>query len=242
MSRGIGRKNLAPSPCANLKPRTVNQCGHQFLSGPSYSAAQSGTSHHPTSRRRSNPPFSASAAPFALIKVLAGVFGYDLILAMSARGTDNRQPNRRHQSSSTPRRAAGTQEDRLEGSARPPTLASMSRGYNCPFRLKSSHMAACADQGYRRRHLMAGKKAAPEVQRIRRSRGGKPRHSHCGLSYREEQFIILKMATKTLLPRHPSPPCYHSRMSFLRRPGSSFSLCRRSPFLSQKIIKAAKKS
>ena len=43
-----------------------------------------------------------------------------------------------------PGRAASTQEDRLEGSARPPILASMSRGYDCPFRLKSSHMAALA--------------------------------------------------------------------------------------------------
>src|SRR6516165_8149218 len=42
------------------------------------------------------------ATPFALIKVLAGVFGYDLALAMSARGTDNRRPNLRHRSSSTP--------------------------------------------------------------------------------------------------------------------------------------------
>jgi hypothetical protein len=50
---------------------------------------------------------------------LAGVFGYDLTLAMSARGTDNRRPNRRHRSSSTPGRAASTQKNRLEGLSAP---------------------------------------------------------------------------------------------------------------------------
>jgi hypothetical protein len=86
------------------------------------------------------------------------------------------------------------------------------RGYNCPFRLKSSHIAACADQAHRRRHLMADKKeAAPEVRRLRRSREGKPRHSHYGLSHSEEQFFIFKMATKTLPP--PFSPATTTRFN-----------------------------
>ena len=92
------------------------------------------------------------------------------------------------------------------------------RGYNCPFRLKSSHIAACADQAHRRRHLMADKKRSREQWFSGLGDPGRKTQSFSfWIELQEKQSFSFKMVTEDPaiprlqnLPRHATIPACSS--------------------------------